>query len=271
MGLISGALGGLAGLAGSGISAAMADRATDKQIAWEKERAKNAHQWEVEDLKAAGLNPVLSAGGSGATTGGIDAKVGDTQGLQQSVNQGIEAIQGLTNAKKTQKDAELADAAISKTREETIGQSRTNDNLILDGLLKAKQGHLVSAQTASELAKRNLSAQQAMSEISKRELLRQQALSQQSVRELNKANAARSWQEADMYNDTREERQYRNKNRRFTYWNEQAEKMTNSAGNLARTVKDGAQAIGELYSTFGPGGLKKALATKAKQPTYRRW
>lgn len=37
------------------------------QFEHQKKMMQNAHQWEVEDLRKAGLNPILSAGGSGAT------------------------------------------------------------------------------------------------------------------------------------------------------------------------------------------------------------
>ena len=51
--------GGAANLAGSAVSA---------YFSWkhQKEVIQNRHQWEVEDMRKAGLNPILSAGGSGS-------------------------------------------------------------------------------------------------------------------------------------------------------------------------------------------------------------
>jgi hypothetical protein len=47
-------------------SANQSRQANQDTLNWTWEFARNAHQLEVEDLKAAGLNPILSAGGKGA-------------------------------------------------------------------------------------------------------------------------------------------------------------------------------------------------------------
>lgn len=39
--------------------------------AWEREKLQHAHQWTVEDMRKAGLNPILSAGATNGTGGTI--------------------------------------------------------------------------------------------------------------------------------------------------------------------------------------------------------
>lgn len=67
--------------------------ANNQMIEWERERAKNAHQWEVEDLRKAGLNPILSAGGKGASTSSVSIIPSGASPLGSGLNN---AVAGMT-------------------------------------------------------------------------------------------------------------------------------------------------------------------------------
>lgn len=54
-------------LFGSGVDYHFSKKLANLQFEHQKTMMQNAHQWEVEDLRKSGLNPILSAGGSGAS------------------------------------------------------------------------------------------------------------------------------------------------------------------------------------------------------------
>lgn len=139
---IGGALGAVGSIFGASSSSSSAKAATERQIAWERERAKNAHQWEIEDLKKAGINPVLTAGGSGATTSGITAAMPDTSGYT-SAGQILSDV-GMKMAK------EYADIKGTDTAAD-VGESQTAKNL---------------AEAANEAAKNPYVAEREKAEIS---------------------------------------------------------------------------------------------------------
>ena len=153
---ISGIAGAIGGLGAAGASAASAHNAMKAQIAWERERAQNAHQWEVEDLKKAGLNPILSAGGSGATTGGISAPVPDTSGIAQAGQAVGNTLTTAIDAKRLENETSQVQAAIDQIRAQILEtNSRTS---------------LLDQQAITELAKRNVLSRQEATEISRQAL-----------------------------------------------------------------------------------------------------
>lgn len=131
------------------------------QINWERERATNAHQWEMEDLKKAGLNPALTAtGGSGANTGGISAPtsaMAESQGLQMGNFTDLigKVVEMKNNTKATNASSNLADAQALKTLTENkyIPQNVRNETMQAIAAKISANANATNAVTNKKLSK----------------------------------------------------------------------------------------------------------------------
>lgn len=142
--LIGGAAGALGSAAAGALSANAAKEMQKRQIEWERERAKNAHQWEVEDLKNAGLNPILSAGGKGATTGGVSAPMPDYSGVANAGAQFMSGLETALKAQKTKSDIDLQASQAKLNNEQTLKTTA-------DTVLAQRNADLISAKEAWQL------------------------------------------------------------------------------------------------------------------------
>ncbi len=122
--------------------------------AYQKEFAQNAHQWEMEDLKKAGLNPALTAtGGAGASASGGGSFGGG--GGQSAMNpfdilNGIVGMANQTSATKSQNKLNEANAMLAIARAENIPESiKIQWYEALSGRITAK-----SAQTNANTGKK---------------------------------------------------------------------------------------------------------------------
>lgn len=95
-----------------------------QNIDWQKEAMQNSHQWAVEDLKKAGLNPAI-ASNSAATTGGASAGASTSGG--GSIPSMNNTITSAGNLMKTISEKDLLDTQSENTKEDTRGKELNND------------------------------------------------------------------------------------------------------------------------------------------------
>ena len=88
MGWLDSAISGVFGLIGGEQQNSAAQDASQAQMDFQERMSNTAHQREVADLRAAGLNPILSVtGGSGAST-----PVGSTWSPVSPISQALSAV-----------------------------------------------------------------------------------------------------------------------------------------------------------------------------------
>lgn len=135
-----GLISGVGSLAGGLMTNSAAESNTQSAEEYQTAMSDTAHQREVADLKAAGLNPILSAGGSGASAPGITAAP-----VVNALGNAMQA--GVTNFSALQSSRQV-DPAIDYTKSQTVLNNALSAKAAADTTSALADARQTDAQTA---------------------------------------------------------------------------------------------------------------------------
>jgi hypothetical protein len=120
--ILPAAIGGISGLIGNAKTNSANRAAASDSNEFTERQLKNRHQWEVEDLRKAGLNPMLSAGGTPGIGGSAQASVTPYEPGKHAAD----AVSSAMNYKLANQNLEVLEKDATKKQSETFKTDTEN-------------------------------------------------------------------------------------------------------------------------------------------------
>lgn len=253
-------------------SASSAKKINKMQIDYNKEMLQNQHQWEVQDLEKAGLNPLLSANG-GAGTAGINPQMPDyssiTTGAQHIANM-------LMDQKRINNETKLNDA---KANNLNINSAKTAEEVPLIEPMGESQIRLNNSMTLNNSAKTATENRNQEIMLKQMELMQLEKAIKKNDIELGTTQKEKMlWEISQMMEDLDYSRQknslnMQNINREIDFINSKFGKSLDYIGRAWKHIEGPAKAGTNIYGIYTGAKKANSIAESIKQrkeysPTY---